>query len=226
MEKPKLNRWKPGFSPLEPVFAAHEAEMPFAFREQFLASPDAAFDVVLRGQMHRIWRRPRWLAPLFKALGRARILVPETGRNIPTVLRVLARRNAAGRPYHVWHRTFWFPGRRPLPFPTTIIYDPAIEQVVDLVGPNNILYMVWKARFTPPDTFTLDTHSIAVQLRGRRIWLPRLIWRWAFGVVRFVQRADRNREGTVHIELIIRHPLLGDFFGYNGTFRVTHDPRS
>jgi Domain of unknown function (DUF4166) len=219
----KLNRWEPRFSPLEPVFAGNEGHVPFAFREQFLASPDASFDVVLRGKMHRIWRRPRWLDPLFKALGGARILVPETGSNVPTVLRVLARRNSAGRPYHVWYRTFWFPNHRPVPFPTTIVYDPAIDHVVDLVGPKNMLYMVWKARFTPPGTFTLNTHSIAIRLMGRRIWLPRLVWRWALGVVRFVQRVDENQDDTVHVELIISHPLLGDFFGYNGTFQVAHD---
>src|SRR3954468_16044994 len=94
----KLNRWEPSFSPLEPIFAGYEEVIPFAFREQFLASPDSSYDVVLRGKMHRIWHRPRLLDPLFKALGRARVLVPETGSSIPTALRVFARRNAAGRP--------------------------------------------------------------------------------------------------------------------------------
>jgi hypothetical protein len=44
-------------------------------------------------------------------------------------------------------------------------------------------------------------------------------------VVRFVQRVDPERDDTVHIELIIWHPLFGDFFGYKGTFRITHAPR-
>jgi hypothetical protein len=107
------------------------------------------------------------------------------------------------------------------------VYDPAIDEVVDLVGPHNLLYMVWKAKFTPPRTFTLDTHSVAVRLGRRRrwrIWLPRPLWRWVLGVVRFVQRADGQREDTVHVEIVIWHPLFGDFFGYDGTFRVTHAP--
>ena len=60
----------PTFSPLEPIFASHEADIPLAFREQFLYSPDDTHRVVLEGKMHHIWHRPKWLLPLFKLVGR------------------------------------------------------------------------------------------------------------------------------------------------------------
>lgn len=174
--------------------------------------------------MHRVWHRPRWLAPLFRVLGRMRILVPETGEEVPTTLTVRPGWSRMDGLFHVWDRTFSFPGR-PVRFPTTIIYDPEIGQVVDLVGPRDWLYMVWKARFHAPDRFTLDTHSIALRIRGRRLWLPTWMWKLAFGTVRFWQVADTMDGDRVRIDLLITHPILGRIFGYEGTFRTLRIPK-
>src|SRR5205085_885887 len=129
---------------LEPVFATYGDTVPFALREQFLVSPDDPFDVVLRGKMHAIGYRPRWLRPLMWALGRMGILVPAKGRNVPMTLRVLARRDRKGRPYHTWARTFYFPGGRPIRFRTTTIYDATIDRAGDLVGHKKLIFIVWR----------------------------------------------------------------------------------
>jgi len=208
----------PRFSPLEPIFFPHADAIPLAFREQFLHAPEDPFRVVLRGTIHHLWYRPRWLAPLFWLLERSGMLISEPGRDIPTTLTVHPGYDAAGRPYHIWARTLHFRKRRY--FNTTIIYAMDLDQVVDLVGPNNLLYMVWRARFHPPDTFTLHTAACAVRVGSYRLWFPHWLWRWALGVVRFRQRVDAQHEDTVHIGIVIWHPLIGDFFGYTGTFRV------
>jgi hypothetical protein len=217
----------PRFSPLEHVFRvrlthAHDVEqlthIPFAFREQFLASPELPYRVVLEGTMHHIWHRPRWLSPLFRLLGKAHILVPIEGRNIPTRLEVGASRDACGLPFHVWRRVFEL--AQPYEFPTTIVYNGQTNQVADLVGPNDILYMVWTARYMPPRTFTLATHSVALNLGGRLLWLSPVIWRWLLGVVRFTQTVDECHDDTVQISIAVRHPLFSDIFGYDGTFRT------
>jgi hypothetical protein len=91
---------------------------------------------------------------------------------------------------------------------------------VDLVGPKNLLYMVWEAKFHPPDRFTLDTDSIAIRFGRRKVWLPRPIWKFLFGTVTFAQTADSSRPDIVHIDLLITHPLFGRIFGYDGSFRV------
>lgn len=204
-------------SPLDPVFAGH-ADVPFAFAEQFFHRDDLPYGMRLEGVMHRIWHRPRWLRPLFRLLGRIGILVPRTGEEVPTTLTVRPGRSRADGLYHVWDRTFAF--HPPVPFRTTIIYDPAIGQVVDLVGPHDWLYMVWKARYHPPDRFTLDTHSIALRIAGRKLWMPDWLWKLVFGTVRFWQVADSPDGDTVRVDLLITHPLLGRIFGYEGTFRT------
>lgn len=92
----------------------------------------------LDGVMHRVWHQPRMLGPLFRLLGRMGILVPFEGTDVPTTLTVRPGHSRMDGVYHVWDRTFSFP-RQPVPFRTTIIYDPRIGQVVDLVGPNDWL---------------------------------------------------------------------------------------
>jgi hypothetical protein len=208
----------PRFSPLEPIFFPHADAIPLAFREQFFHAPDDPFRVMLRGTIHHLWYRPGWLAPLFRLLERIGILISEPGRDIPTTLTVRPGYDQHGRPYHIWARTFQY--RKPRYFNTTIIYAADLDHVVDLVGPNNMLYMVWHAQFHPPDTFTLHTAACALRIGAYRLWLPRWLWRWMLGVVRFRQRVDAQREDTVHIGIVIWHPLVGDFFGYTGTFTV------
>src|SRR5437016_4290030 len=128
----------PNRSPLEFVFADHD-HIPFAFAEQFLHHEDLPYGMKLDGTMQRIWHRPAVLRPLFWVLGKMGILVPHQAENIPTALVVTPGRNAVDGVYHVWDRTLAF--AKPVRFRTTIIYDPSVGKVVDLVGPKNLIYM-------------------------------------------------------------------------------------
>jgi hypothetical protein len=203
-------------SPLEPIFGAVAAPVPAAFRTQFLHSVDDPSRVVLEGTLHHVWHRPRWLGPLFRMLGRLQILVPDVGAGIPTTLEVITGRLPDGRPMHIWRRTMHFPTVRY--FPTTIIYDPERDSVVDLVGPRDLLRMVWRAKFIAPRTVTLDTEACGIELAGSVRWLPRWLWPWLLGTVHFVQRAASLEGDRIDIEIIIRHPVFGSVFGYDGTF--------
>ena len=207
----------PIHSPLEPIFAGHE-RIPFAFVEQFLHGGHLPYGMKLVGVMHRIWHRPRAFTPLFRVLGKLGILVPHNAESIPTSLVANPGRNELDGLFHIWDRTLVF--SKPVRFRTTIIYDASIGKVVDLVGPKNLLYMVWDAKFHPPGTFTLDTDSIAVRLGRRKVWLPRPIWKFLFGTVTFSQTVDSGRQHRVHIDLLITHPLFGRIFGYNGSLQV------
>lgn len=209
-------------SPLDAVFAGH-TEIPFAFREQFFHHQDLPYGMRLEGVMHRVWHRPRALRPLFRVLGKMGILVPEEGTEVPTTLTVRPGRNRLDGLYHVWDRTFSF--ARPVRFRTTIIYDPQIRQVVDLVGPNDWLYMVWKARFHPPQRFTLDTEACAFRINGRKLWMPTWVWKLLLGTVTFSQVAESMESDTVRIDLLINHPVFGRIFGYTGTFRTVRTPK-
>jgi hypothetical protein len=103
------------------------------------------------------------------------------------------------------------------------VYDEERNRVVDLVGPGKALHMVCRARFAPPDTFTLDSDACGIEVFSRVRWLPGWLWPWLLGTVRFVQRASSFDANRVDIDLVIGHPALGDIFGYEGSFWIRLD---
>lgn len=205
-------------TPLAAVFAGYESELPRAFYDQFLATPERSYDVVLEGVMHRIWHRPRWLKPLFVVLGRLGILVPITGEEIPTTLQVVPGYLPNGEPYHEWNRTFDFDA--PVYFNTRVVYDRKMANLADLVGPDYRLHMVWQGRFTPPNIFTLKTVTNALRIGNRVVYLPRWIWLPLLGRVDFIQAARADEEDVVDVDLRVIQPFFGEVFGYQGTFRA------
>src|SRR5256885_17199673 len=102
-------------SPLEPIFG--RAQVPAAFKAQFLPSVDDPCRIVLEGTLHHVWHRPRWLRPLFQLLGRLHILVPDTGTEIPPTSKATPNRRPTDRRTMACGATCHF--RRGDTFPTT-----------------------------------------------------------------------------------------------------------
>lgn len=205
-------------SPLTPILAPLGERLPRVFRDQFLGSAPGQPLVLVRGTMDEIWY-PKLLSPLFWLLGRAGILVPSTGGAIPTVLEIISGRDAEGRPFQRWNRTFDLPGGRQHHFDTKVVYDEALGCAADVVGAGDFLYLAWSLTFTPPGTLEIRRQACAVQLGGRRLWLPGWLWKLALGRETFHQWADG--EDRIRIELAVDHPLFGRVFVYCGAFRVT-----
>src|SRR5450432_3351953 len=125
MSAPTLNATTPVFSPLEPIFAPFVGQIPLAFREQFLHSAADPYGMKLEGVMHQIWHEPRWLGPVYWALGKLGILVAHNARDVPTSLVVVPGVFPNGQLFHRWERTLRF--ARPVQFNTTIVYDPRLK---------------------------------------------------------------------------------------------------
>jgi Domain of unknown function (DUF4166) len=212
-------------TPLSQVFANYtDDQLPRAFREQFLATPERDYDVVLEGVMHRIWHRPTWLKPLFVFFGWLGILVPRTGEHIPAKLAVVPGTLPSGKPYHEWNRSFAFDP--PIEFNTRVVYDDNQNNLADQVGPNRFLHLVWEGQFVPPRSFTLRTVTNAVQIGGRCVYLPHWLWALLLGRVKFIQTAHEDDDTIIDVDLRILHPLFGEVFGYQGTFQAKRQFKS
>ena len=212
-----MTRPAPLRSPFEPLFAG-ESGVPAVFAEPFFHAADDPYSVRLEGTMHRVWHRPAALRPVFWLLGKLGILVPHVAEDVPMAVDIRPERSAAHGPVQVWERAFAFP--RPVRFRTTTLYDPELGRLVDLVGPGDLLYMAWETRRPEPGRFDVATHSCAVRIGGRKLWLPRGLSRLLFGTMRFTQAADPDGGGTMRIDLLIEHPLFGKIFGYEATLRA------
>lgn len=200
-------------SPLIPVFAPHGDALPLPFRTQFLA-PGAE----VRGVMDEIWY-PRVFAPLYWLLGKLGILVPANAGAVPTVMAIIPGAGADGRPLQRWNRTFDLPGGRQVHFDTIVVYDEALACAADIVGVGNFLYLAWSMTFHAPDTLEIRREACAIQIFGRRLWLPRWLWFVTLGRETFHQWAEGD--DRIRIELAIDHPWFGRVFIYRGAFRVS-----
>lgn len=208
-------------SPFSPILEACADTLPTNIRDQYLCAADAPYDIVLGGQMKRIWHRPRWLWPVFWLLAKGDVLSPETGENIPTTLIVRTQRDQTGEPVQIWERTFHFPDHVRRRYTSTMVYDPNSKRMIELQGPRNAFEEIAEVRFTPPATLEFLTVKSVLHIGRLRLNLPNRLWITAH----VVQEADQRRDDTSRVALTITHGLFGPIFGYEGVFRSTRRAR-
>lgn len=201
-------------SPFEPDLGPHRGELPQAFVDQYLFSPGER--VVLEGTMERVWRRGRWLWPFFWLASWSDLLFPETGTDVPVTVDIRAAKARA--PRHLWRRDFRFPGGRKRRFTSKIEYDDRLGSVIEAVGPAMALAIAWEMRFEPPSTLHLDCTGWVLRLGSLCVRLPE----WLLGGGRAIETAPSP--DSIGIDFTVSHPLLGDVFGYAGTFMVRREP--
>lgn len=204
-------------SPFSELLRPYTNELPDTLREQYLCPADAPYEIVLGGQMKRVWHRPAWLSPVFWFLSEGDILFPETGENIPTILVVSPKRNEQGEPIQTWERIFHFPKHVRRRYKSTMVYDEQSKHIIELQGPKNIFEEMAEIHFTPPDTLEILTVESILRLGRLRIRLPRRLWITAH----VVQRVNSPHSNTSQVTLTITHGLFGPIFGYEGVFRAT-----
>lgn len=169
------------------------------------------------GVMTEIWRARGirgWITAPFLRIGSwLRTLFPETGVGIPfeIVNRLSVGRD--GAPRMTFERTFYFPGVRRC-FQATMHYSPRDAVVLDALGPTGLLLVELRP--------SVSDGAMTIRSGGQwltpfglrfRIRLPRLLV--AHATIREWQESD----GLLGIRVTISNPLLGDFFGYEGTFK-------
>jgi hypothetical protein len=172
--------------------------------------------LVLEGTMERVWRRGHWLWPFFWLAAWSDLLFPETGSDVPVTVHIQAVES--GRTLHLWRRDFDFSGGRRRRFTSRIEYDERLGHVIEAVGPGLVLAIAWEIRFEAPSTLHLDCAGWVLRLGPLRTRLPE----WLLGSGRAVETVPSPN--TIRIDFTISHPLLGDVFGYVGTFTVRREP--
>jgi len=200
-----------------PVLGRYFGELPAVFRAQYFPELDSGERVVLEGQMRRVWRRGRWLWPLFWLASWFEMLFPETGRDVPVRV-VISRSTRKGEAVHTWRRRFAFPRERR--FTSRMVYDRHLGRIVELVGPGELLGVAWEMRFEPPGALELSADRWVLRLGRWALSLPS----WILGTGYAIQQADTLSDDGFSIDLTISHPLLGDVFGYEGTFCLRREP--
>ncbi len=173
------------------------------------------------GTMTRVWRRGglkgALARPLLWIASLSRTLFAETGVNVPFELENTVTAQSDGRATMSWIRTFRFP-HRTRQFPASMCYDPDRRAIVDLLGRGSYLEVELHA----------SVDDAAVVVESGRQWVGLGGWRIAIpGCLRGNAHAREWQvsDDTLGVCVTISNPLIGEFFGYEGTFsEVSNDP--
>jgi Domain of unknown function (DUF4166) len=159
------------------------------------------------------------LWPFFWVASWSELLFLETGSDVPVTVDI----RAVGAPpiRHLWRRDFRFPGEQRRRFTSRIEYDERLGRVIEAVGPGRALAIAWDIRFEPPATLRLNCAGRVLRLGRWRIRLPE----WLPGSGWGVETADPSPPGRIRIDFAVPHPILGDVFGYAGSFMVLRKDR-
>lgn len=167
-----------------------------------------------RGVMRRVWRRGGargLLAAIFLRAGSlAGTLFSDTGEGVGFQLENEVTLLADGWTTMRWSRTFYFPqGVRK--FDAVMRFDEARGVIVDHFGKRGKIEVDLHPR-VEQGAMVIESGRQIVRLGRLRLPVPRLLS--ARASIREWEEAD----GEFRIRVTLHNPLMGDFFGYEGSF--------
>lgn len=193
----------PSTSVYERVLGARFRDLHPALRDYFGPLPPGMTGVG-RGTFTVAGLRRPVLRPVFAVLASLRILFPEHERDVAfTVVNVADPRGAL-------HGMRYFHLRRR----TRVMRDSMTtrgDRIVDRIGVGGLLEA----------TFTLTVDGGGLRMRSERLAVR--LGRLRLPLPRFatVTIDEAWRDERQHVTLLLRMPLLGDVFGYTGSFTYT-----
>lgn len=197
--------------PFHPALGEAFQTLPPRLREHFLQPPGTCR---YRGVMRRVWRRGGWqgalLRPVLWLAGFSDKLLAQTGEDVPFDMEHTVSMLPDGHATMTFDRYFHFPGRTRR-FSALWVLEPERDRIIDLLGKDRRLEV----------ELELQVEDGVVIVRSGRQWVRlgalrvlRPGWLSGHAEVREWERAD----GALEVRVTIRNPLLGAFFGYEGSF--------
>ncbi|MCM3742580.1 DUF4166 domain-containing protein [Sporosarcina luteola] len=164
------------------------------------------------GTMKEIKGGPKWLYPLFKIGVKWKLLFPERGKNIPFSIKNTAYLGSNGESQIHWERIFHF-GSTKRYFNALMSLDEKRIVIKDYLGEPSLIYS--DLAFDVSDDGSLTIHSLNQRLvLGKvELQLPKLF----HGLATVTERYD-EADAIYRINVIVRNPLIGHVFSYEGEF--------
>jgi hypothetical protein len=157
------------------------------------------------GVFDEVGSRVRWLKPLWRMLASFGLLLPEYGRGVPFGVSIVPLSTGLV----ATTRTLLFPaGVRELSDETHLVAG----RLIDVHAGGRVL--VHMRAFVPPDG------SLRLVAGATRLRVASVLIRMPTVPVTLSQRWDEAGQ-QFHITVQVRLPLLGEVFGYRGTFRLS-----
>ncbi len=159
--------------------------------------------VSAEGVFAEVGARQHWLRPMWRMLARAGLLLPEHGTAVPFTVSI----DPISPDRVATVRRIRFPGAERIMADETHLVR---GRLVDVHARGRIL-----VRMLPR---VLEDGSLRMSASATRLRVASVLW-WVPTVPITVMQGWDEREQTHRIDVSVRVPLLGEVFGYRGTFR-------
>ncbi len=205
-------------NPFQQALGAELDKLPLLVREHFSL---AGGKRLYRGMMRRIWHLDGWhsvlLNPLLQLASLSNTLFAETGTDVPFELENTVFEGKDGLVRMSWRRTFSLPGKTRR-FDAVMAFDQKQQVIVDWFGEGPL---------------SLEAELVA-QVEGSELVIRSLKQRLIVGMLKIpldpyltakaTIREWASTDGNLEISVCLENPLLGAFFGYEGSFSPVKEP--
>jgi hypothetical protein len=194
-------------SPYERVLGPGFAELHPQLRSYFAAVPEGSVGLG-HGTFAEAGAPRRWVRAALRALGLAQILFPVWEHDVPFTVLNRAVPGAHGHRAVAAVRTFHLRGGDRVMVDRV---DTVAEALVDVLGRDRRVQACFGAAVEDA-ALKLESTAVAVRVGRRTLRVPGPI----APRIRLTERA--GAAGEQHIALTVRLPVLGQIYGYSGTF--------
>lgn len=169
------------------------------------------------GVMHEIKGGPKWLYPLFRIGIRWKLLFPEDGRSIPFSITNTAFTKKNGGSHVHWERIFQFQHKNRY-FNALMSLDEERLVIKDYLGEPSPLYSDLAFTVTKEGHLKIESLNQRLVFGKLEIPLPRFLHGLATVTEKYIDAQE-----LYQITVIVRNPLIGSVFSYEGTFSPDED---
>lgn len=164
------------------------------------------------GIMQKIQSGPRFLFPLILVGARRKLLFPEYGQNIPFEITNTARIGPNGDAQVHWERIFYFAKKKRY-FNALMSLDAKRFIIKDYLGEPSIVYSDLVLEATPDGHLRIESKNQRLVLGRVEIPLPTFLQGLASVTEKYI-----DDKGVFQIDVIVKNPLVGTIFAYEGEF--------
>jgi len=168
---------------------------------------------IASGTMTSIKSDPKWLRPLFKLAVRWKFLFPERGKDIPFKIVNTPQIGPNGEKQIHWERIFYF-GTKERHFNALMSLNEERQVIKDYLGEPHLFYSDLLLTATSDGHLKIESKQQRFICGRWEIPLPKVFQGLATVIEKYLQE-----EKCYSIQVIVKNPLIGTVFSYEGEFK-------
>lgn len=165
-----------------------------------------------KGTMKKVTGGPKWLLPFFWIAAKWKLLFPEHGENVPFRIINTPCTGKNGQKQIHWERVFYF-GKKKRYFNALMSLDAERNIIKDYLGEPHLVYSDLLLSTTQAGELKIESKRQRLVIGRLETPLPRM-----FQGLATVTEKYNEESGVFVISVVVKNPLIGTVFSYEGEF--------